>query len=430
MAQAGVATTAAIQLSKYPQVNPLLLSFLNNTVRVANSVTDRGGVPWYVWLIMAIILILLMRYTISLYWIIETPPNIRCALNTFLDKFNKYGDNRSNRIGLREYIRQLQNKGLPDSNLALTNFYVSSCNSPAIFTPLRDGVASPDALRLCFAQGARYIDLCIWSDVKSNNYRPMIKGMDAGSNWRRITMTEMTFKTAMDNVVKYGIGGPNADADTNSAPYRDDPLFIMLRFKGKHHNQTFTEVANVLRSTIEHYRLDFTYNKGRSMESLFRVPITEFFNKVVIMSDTYPPEGNLLFDYINVAPRSGIEQTMSSRDLAYIPNENKSQIQAKIKQNLTVSRMELEEPTSDTNSNDWTIAHSYGVHFAAMNFWSEDEKLTSYFAPDNFGRSSFKLKPTSMQYVIEYIAPPLLPNPALNARDGKPREPPAIISPF
>ena len=424
------AAVAPIQLSKYPQVNPLLLSFLNNIMGAVNAFGDRGGVPWYVWVIMVFILIWLIRYTISLYWIIETPPNIRCALNTFLDKFNKYGDNRSNRIGLRDYISQLQEKGLPDSNLALTNFYVSSCNSPAIFTPLRDGIASPDALRLCLAQGARYLDFNIWSDTKVNGFRPMIKGMDQGSNWRRITMTEMTFKTAMDNVVKYGIAGPDADADTNSAPYRDDPLFIMLRFKGKHHNETFTGVANALRSTIEHYRMDFTYNKGRSMESLFRVPITELFNKVIIMSDTYPPQGNLLFDYINVAPRSGIDQTISSRDLLYTPNEQKSQLVAKIMQNLTVSRAELEEFTGDKNDNDWIAAHAYGVHFAAMNFWSEDDKLKAYFAPDNFGTSSFKLKPNSLQYVIEYIPPPLLPNPALDARDGKPREPPAIVSPF
>lgn len=421
---------APIQLSKYPQVNPLLLTLIDNIMGAVNSAGDRGGVPWYVWVIMVIVLILMVRYTISLYWLIETPPNIRCALNTFLDKFNKYGDNRSNRVGLREYIEELQEKGLPDSNLALTNFYVSSCNSPAIFTPLRDGIASPDALRLCLAQGARYLDFCIWSDAKINNFRPMIKGMDDGSNWRRITMTEMTFKTAMESVVKYGIGGPYADSETNSAPYRDDPLFIMLRFKGKHHHQTFTEVANILRSTIEQNRLDFTYNKGRSMESLFRVPITELFNKVVIMSDTYPPEGNLLFDYINVAPRSGIDQTITSKDLSFTPNEQKSQLVAKIMQNLTVSRVELEEFTGDKNINDWNFAHAYGVHFAAMNFWSEEEKLTSYFAADNFGRSSFKLKPNALQYVIEYIPPPLLPNPALDARDGKPKEPPSIANPF
>jgi hypothetical protein len=166
------------------------------------------------------------------------------------------------------------------------------------------------------------------------------------------------------------------------------------------------------------------------MESLFRVPITELFNKVIIMSDTYPPEGNLLFDYINVAPRSGNDLTISSRDLLYTPKESKSLLAAKIMQNLTVSRTELEEFIGDKNENDWVPAHAYGVHFAAMNFWSEDDKLKAYFAPDNFGTSSFKLKPNALQYVIEYIPPPLLPNPALDARDGKPREPPAIVSPF
>jgi hypothetical protein len=416
-------------LENYPRVNPQLPELFNILTKHLDSFSNSAGVPWYVWIILIIIIILLIRYTILLYWLLETPANIRCSLNVFLDKFNKYGDERSQRQGLRDYISQLQAAGLRDSDLALTNFYVSSSNSPAIFTPLRDGIASPDALRLTFAAGARYLDFCIWSDDKKHNYRPILKGMDVGSKWRRITMTEMTFQTAMDNVVKYGISGSQADMDTNTAPYRDDPLFIMLRFKGKLRNETFTQVANILRKTIEQNRLDFTYNKGRGMDRLFKVPITEFFNKVIILANVYPPDGNLLLDYINIGPRSAIQTDISSKDLMAIPDIEKPKYVKRIIQNLTVSRSELEEPDSDKNVNDWTVAHSTGIHFAAMNFWSEDDLLKSYLTHENFGRSSFKIKPESLRYVIEYISPPMLPNPELNARDGRPRAPPGIIFP-
>jgi len=423
------AKAGTVQLENYPRLNPLLPALLGNLMGFANSFSDSGGVPWYAWIIMAIIIVWMMRYTISLYWRLETPPNIRCALNVFLDKFNKYGDGRSQRQGLRAYISQLQAAGLPDSNLAMTNFYVCSSNSPAIFTPLRDGIASPDALRLTFAAGARYLDFNIWSDDKKNNYRPMLKGMDVGSQWRRITMTEMTFQSAMDNVAKYGMAGPYADSDTNSAPYRDDPLFIMLRFKGKLRNSTYTQVANILRKTIEQNRLDFTYNKGRGMENLFKVPVTEFFNKVIIMCNVYPPDGNLLLDYINIGPRGAYQSDISSKEIKSIPDTERPSYVKKIVQHFTVSRSEMEEPDSDKNKNDWTVAHSSGVHFAAMNFWSEDDLLKSYLAQDNFGRCSFKIKPEPLRYVITYIKPPLLPNPELNARDGKPIAPPGIMLP-
>jgi hypothetical protein len=318
---------------------------------------------------------------------------------------------------------------VPDSHLAITNFFVSSSNTPSFFTPIRDGIASPDAIKLTLAAGARYLDFNIWSDDKKNNYRPMLKGMDTGSNWRRITMTEMTFMTAMENVVKYGMAGPYADSDTNSAPYRDDPLFIMLRFKGKYREQTFTQVASILRNTIESNRLDFTFNKGRGMENIFKIPITQFYNKVVILSNVYPPDGNLLVDYINIGPRSALPLELSSKEIKVIPENNKQQYIEKLKQNLTVSRTELDEPECDTNINDWKAAQEIGVHFTAQNFWSEDSNLKDYLNQENFGRSSFKLKPLPLRYIITYVKPPLLPNPELNARDGKPRAPPGIMLP-
>jgi hypothetical protein len=332
-------------------------------------------------------------------------------------------------MGLRDYIASIRAKGVPESHLALTNFFVSSSNTPAFFTPIRDGIVSPDAIRLSLAAGARYLDFEIWSDSKTMKYRPMVKGVDVGSNWRRITMTEMPFQIVMDNVLKYGMSGPQADANTNIAPYRDDPLFIMLHFRGKLRPETFTETANILNKTIESKRLDFTYNKCRNMENLFKVPISEFYGKIVIMSNVYPPDNNLLFDYINVGPRSAVQLEMTTKDIKAIPTNSVRQYIQQIQQNLTICRVALDEPDCDINSNDLQASQALGIHFSAMNFWSMDDNLKEYFSSDNFGTSSFKIKPVPLRHVIEYVAPPLLPNPALDARDGKPKAPPNIMLP-
>jgi len=417
-----------LEVSNYPKINPGLVS-LGGLIKSKLDTISADSLTIVVYIILAIIVFFLLRSAMSSYWLIENPSNIRCRLNMFLDKYNKYGDNRSSRGGLKDYIQSLQRNGVPDSHLALTNFFVSSSNTPAFFTPIRDGIASPDAIRLTLAAGARYLDFEIWGDSKSMNYRPMVKGVDVGSNWRRITMTEMPFRMVMNSVIKYGMAGPQADADTNNAPYRDDPLFIMLHFRGKLRPQTFTETANILKQTIESKRLDFTYNKGRNMDNLFKVPISEFFGKYLIMSNVYPPEGNLLFDYINIGPRSSVPLEMTSKDIKAIPDTNKPQFVQRIQQNLTICRSALDEPDCDTNVNDWQASQEIGIHFSAQNFWSEDANLAQYLSSDNFGKYSFKIKPPTMRYVIEYIAPPLLPNPELNARDGKPNAPPNIILP-
>lgn len=98
-------------------------------------------------------------------------------------------------------------------------------------------------------------------------------------------------------------------------------------------------------------------------------------------------------------------------------------------QNLTISRSELVEPDCDKNINDWQLAQSLGIHFTPMNFWSEDDMLRTYLSTDNFGTYSFKYKPESLLYTLTYIAPPSLPNPNMNARDGKPIAPPSIVMP-
>jgi hypothetical protein len=100
---------------------------------------------------------------------------------------------------------------------------------------------------------------------------------------------------------------------------------------------------------------------------------------------------------------------------------------SKIMQNLTLTRDPMDEPSGDGNGINWQAAHGLGIHFAAMNFWSLDGNLDSYRKV--FGVSSFVIKPAAMRYIIEYAQPPLLPNPELNARDGKPRAPTGIILP-
>jgi len=416
------------KLDPYPKINPALFAAASSGANKVTSI-QALGLPWYIPLLTIVILYFLFTFLYRYYWIIETPGNIRYRLQNFVIKYNHYGNKRSSRKGLAQYLQDLRSAGIADDQLALTNFYVCSAIAPATFTPVRDGIVSPDAIRLVMAAGARFLDISINNGIPETNNRPYVAELDAGSSWRRITMNQLPFSTVMDSIMSYGLNGPNASADVAEAAYGNDPLFIMLSFNGKVKVETFNQVAAVLRDSMESNRLDFTFYGGRGAEQLFKTPITQFMGKVIILSNRYAPINNAFNDYINVGPRGTTPLEMSPKELLGLAENNQGTIVARIQQNLTVTRVDMTEPDCDKNDWDWRRAHTLGIHFAALNFWSEDGALADYRKPDVFGVNSFLLKPPGLRYTIEYVAPPLLPNPELNARDGKPKAPPGIIMP-
>lgn len=419
----------ASALESAPRINPALLLFAGAARNSVSGSHSGTGIPIWVYILAAAVVYACIHVYSSIAWVIETPANIRTRLRTFVEKYNVYADRRSSRQGLSAYLDSLRRAGVPDSHFALTNFYVSSANTAATFTPVRDGIVSQEAVKLAIAAGARYLDFTIYPDGRTANYRPIVTEMDAGSNWRRLPMNEITFRAAMDAVQQNAIAGPRASAGVYEAPYKDDPLFIMLRFMGAPKLETFDQTADALRETIEPFRLDFTYYKVRGMDKLWKTPITEFRSKVIIISNVYPPESSTLNDYINIGPRGAVPLEMSIREVGAIPEQNKGALRAKILQNFTITRSVMEEPDSDKNDWDFKKAHDLGIHFAGMNFWNSDDALKEYLNPGNFGVFSFKIKPADMRHIIEYAKPPALPNPELNARDGKPIAPPGIVLP-
>lgn len=422
---------APSNLSSAVVLNPLISgSFTAAKNSMKNNMhSGLNGIPWYVIVVAIIVIIWLIWLFGTIYWTLPDDGTVRNLIQTQVKTYGFYANKKSSRKGLADYLDALRKQGVPESNFAVTNFFVCSSNTPAIFTPIRDGVVSPDAIRLSLAAGVRYLDLELHPTGEKQGYIPNVTVMDEGSKWREITINRLSFKTVMQNIAKYGLADSSIRTDLTETPYMNDPMFIMLRFKGPPKREVYKATAKVLQDTIEKMRLDFIYNRGRQAEQIFKMPITLLFNKVVILCNVYPPTDSELMDYINIGPRGAPPLDLSIGEIIATPEANKAKLSTLIQQNLTVTRVELEEPECNTNSWSWQKAHEIGVHFAAMNFWSLDDNLTAYVKPDVFGVNSFLLKPAALRYVIEYVKPPLLPNPALNARDGKPSVPASLTMP-
>jgi hypothetical protein len=294
---------------------------------------------------------------------------------------------------------------------------------------MRNGYVSPDAIRLNIAAGARYLDIPVYRGKKTDDFMPYVMLTDAGSNWRRITMNSLPLETIIKAIVENGLSSRKTNANSMEAAYINDPMFLMIRFMDNPKYETFSAVAKILGDNLDTHRLDFSYYNGSKMADIFQKPITQFMNKVIIMSNIYAPKGNAFGDFINIGPRGATPLELKPADVNGIPESSAASTIMRIQQNLTVVRPPMEEPNGDVNGWDWTKSHELGVHFAAMNFWSQDANLENYRKPDVFGVNSCLIKPPKLRYVIEYTPPPNVPDKRLDAGDGNPKAPQDIMPP-
>jgi hypothetical protein len=332
----------------------------------------------------------------------EHPFNIRRINQDNLATQAPYDKAAQNRVGLRNYLATLRSQGVPESHLVLTNFYVSTVNAAGLFFPAVDGVASPDAARLAVKGGARAFVFDLWPDLTPGaNFGPTIQIVESGSLWRRTSLNALPFSVVLKPLIQEAL-------ELDVRPGSSDPVFLYLRFRGKPRPGTFTQTADVLRDTIEKYRLDASFNHQRAQATIFSMPIRELLRKVVVFSNV-SAEGNALGDYINVGPREGAKVEWLPLEIRSITDNVKPAVIRQIQQNLSWVAPFSEDYTAPANKYDWAFNQKLGVQFNAMNFWNHNDRLKAYMAPDMFGARSFTIKPLLLRYVIEILPTPKNP---------------------
>jgi hypothetical protein len=415
-----------------PEVNPAIGEFVAGATAAAQGLAGKILDDDQISVSGILIRILVIGLTISIYiWFsryyntFETKPNIlrisRNATQAQLD----YAKENPKRKGLREYLRTLQAANVPASQMCLTNFYISTVNAAGIFFPSYNGVVSSEAARAAVLAGARGFVFDIWPDLTPGaNFGPVIQVVEAGSAWRRISLNSLPFSSILQAIKQEGF-------ETAMRPGSDDPLFFYLRFRGKPRSSTFDATANVLSAVFEQYRLDASHNNCRAQERIYTMPITNFFKKVVIFSNTRA-SGSRLADYINVGPQEGIKVEMSVEDARALTFGMASDATQRIKSNMTWIAPFSETADAENNGYNWEAAQALGIHFCAMNFWNRNDRLNKYLDPVVFGRQSFLIKPAKLRYVIEVIPDPKKPfDPkwGTGVTAGTMKDPPAIVMP-
>lgn len=245
--------------------------------------------------------------------------------------------------------------------------------------------------------------LDIWPDLTAgSDFAPILQAIDTGSNWRRISINSIPFKVALDTIIQQVYS-------QTFGPVSTDFTVLYLRFRGTPRPSTFNAVAAALNSTMERYRMDSSFNGCRGQDRIFKVPITELYKKVLIVSNVRASE-SALRDYINVGPLDGIHTEWLPSDLIQLTDAMRREQSVKIQQNLSFVMKSLDTEDWDKNDWNWRKCLDVGVQFPAMNFFNKNDELAAYMSPDMFGVFSYKIKPASLRYRIELLPRPGVPS--------------------
>ncbi len=303
----------------------------------------------------------------------------------------------------------------------LINFYILTANMGGLFAPSVGGVYDSTALEYALRAGARGFIFDIYSGSIEQNYAPMLKVLEPGSNWKVQTLNEIPLGLALETLRKKGF-------DTGMSDNRhNDPMILYFRFRGKIITTTLNLAAAAIRATLEGYRVATSENAAISTQ-----PIENFSRKVIIYSNYNGSNiKNTAFnDYCNSLADD--KNMYDPKDVisAAIPD-----IVNKTKMTLAICAPTPENTMSDTNA--WMInsdgtspIDSKGINMVGLNFFSFvntsdslglDSGLSAYIqnaSNNKFGTYSFWMKPSNLRYIVTMANAPTRNN--LAKTDGTP----------
>jgi hypothetical protein len=402
------------------------LASVSSGVRTYTIDSKDPGFPFWGMLIVAVLAVIIISWWIRYRMFLETPYNIASILRDNMKAADHYNKSNLNRKGLPHLYNTLISKGYAEENLGFTNFYVSTVNASGIFFPRVNGIVSADAARLACVAGARAFVFDIWPDVEpGGRFGPTIQVIESGSMWRRTTLNALPFVYILQAIVREAL-------QTTSNPGYQDPLILYLRFRGNPRASTFDQTADALASLITPYRLDLAFNNCRGADRLFKVPISQLFSKVIVVSNLRGV--GRFMDFVNFSIKDGIKLEYPAGQLQTISGDQASEAKKKILMNPTFVAPMSEDSLAESNDYSVPAAQALGIHFVAMNFWknTKDKALAAYM--QMFGKYSFVMKQPPLQYIITHLDPPRMPpNPGWGDNTtggaGKPTTPPDIRPP-
>ena len=297
----------------------------------------------------------------------------------------------------------------------LRDYYVKTAYNCCSSGDYSGDYVSAGALSTVISQGARCLDF----EIYSVGGVPVVSTSSQPEYTLKETYNYVALSDAFDVIQSSAFSGQP------KCPVPSDPLFICLRVKSNN-MLIFNEIAKLIESKFASRLLDSRYGYGYNGDSLGRVRLTNFMNKVVIIMDETPSTNAVsaeastlykktaLFEYVNMI----IHGPTSKKTFAEVatPTPSSSELVEFTKKNIVY--VVPERSSKSENVNDTALAFTYGCQFIAMSFQSEDAFIQAYNTKFKDIGSAFILKAEHLRYTPLTISPPTPTDPTRSLTSG------------
>ena len=324
-------------------------------------------------------------------------------ISIFMYTINKMKLNKANNTVLSKIYPNFPKLSSVNTNdsayqYLLRDYYIKTAYNCCCGGQFKNDYVDTVPLKTCIAQGARVLDFEIYSSVDD---KPII----AASSMNNYNVKEMYNQIYLDealNVINtYAFSG-------GSCPCPNDPLILHFRIQSNN-KKIYTDMANMIYSTINSRLLDKAYSYQYSGYNLGAVPLKNLMGKIIISVDRSNPlfEDTPLNEYVNVASNSMFLIASRAYDIKFVPDSN--ELIEYNKKYMTISMPDMS--AYDTNV-DASLHMKYGVQCVGMCFQNFDSNMEYYNLFFDKTVHSFVLKPAELRYIPVTVPNPTPQNPA------------------
>jgi hypothetical protein len=274
----------------------------------------------------------------------------------------------------------------------LRDYYIKTAYNACCAGGFKNDFVNVCALKNCIKQGARCIDL----EVYSLDDKPVIATSSVDDFTVKETYNSIPFQSALGVISDYAFSG-------STSPCPSDPLILHLRIMSNN-PKIYSEMARDLHTRLERRLLGPQYSYENNKKNISEEPLSNFREKVIIVVDKSNPlfESTPLNEYVNMSSNSiFMRKVRFSYGIKF--TQDTSELIEFNKKNMTICLPDLASTTKNYSS---TLPMRYGCQMVALSFQDSDANMKFYEKFFNGYGYSFALKPESLRYIPVKITVP------------------------
>lgn len=291
--------------------------------------------------------------------------------------------------------------GNPDFNYTLKDYYIKTAYNACSGGDYKNDVVAVCNLKDVIKQGARCIDL----EIYSINNKPVVATSTSENYHVKETYNSVPMSEVMSTLQMYAFSA-------STCPNPRDPLILHLRIKSNN-QQMYENFAKLLES-YDRILLGKAYSYENHMMNLGNIKISDptIQGKIIIIVDRTNlafMENKNFYEFVNMTSNSAFMRELSYYSAKFTPDMQELVEYNKLNMTIVV-------PDKGTNPENPSalLTRQLGCQMVAMRYQLNDAFLkedSDFFQTNGY---AFCLKPAKLRYIPITIPDPPPPNPKLS----------------